>query len=110
MLQRKADVQKAQGIVDGINRQVKDNQASAKRFSERYNLALGYNNEIKRYQNQLEEIEIRKDKLMMESYAPSMARMESKALSPAKGKGRGRSWPHHRSGIDPARADRSVVD
>jgi len=90
ILQRKSDVIKAQGIVDGISRQIAKNQAEAKRFSEKYNLALGYNNEIRRFQNQLEEVELRKDKLMIEFHAPSMARMDSKALKPTKGKGGGK--------------------
>jgi glycosyltransferase involved in cell wall biosynthesis/Mrp family chromosome partitioning ATPase len=85
--QKKNDVAKAKGVVDGINQQIQDNQAKANRFSEKYNLALGYNNEIRRFQSQLEEIEIRKDKLLMEFHAPSMARLESAALEPAKGKG-----------------------
>ena len=90
ILQRKSDVIKAQGIVDGINRQIAKNQTESKRFSEKYNLALGYNNEIRRFQNQLEEVELRKDKLMIEFHAPSMARMDSKALKPTKGKGGGK--------------------
>jgi succinoglycan biosynthesis transport protein ExoP len=87
LLQRKADVAKAQGVVEGIKSQIKDSQNKAKAFSEGYNKALGYNNEIKRYQNQLEKIENRKDELMIESQAPNMVKWESKALPPEPGKG-----------------------
>ncbi len=87
ILQRKNDVAKAKGIVDGINQQINENQAKAKQFSLKYNLALGYSNEIARFQAQLEEIELRKDKLMMEIYAPGMARPESWALPAIQGKG-----------------------
>ncbi len=85
--QRQNDVIKAQHMVDGIKQQILDNQAKANRFSEKYNLALGYNNEIRRFQSQLEEIELRKDKLLMEFNAPSMARVEAYAFDPIKGKG-----------------------
>ncbi|MFZ4699921.1 MAG: glycosyltransferase [Candidatus Methylumidiphilus sp.] len=87
VLQKRSEVVKFQGIVNGIKHQIEENLLAAKDFSEKYNLALGYNNEIKRLQNQLEEIETRKDRLMMESFAPSMARLESKALPPEKGSG-----------------------
>lgn len=86
LAQRRNEVTKTEGKLRGIQAQIKQIHNEAKVFSESYNKALGLNNEIKRYQNQLEKIENRMDDLLIESTAPSMVRWESKALPTGKGK------------------------